>query len=127
MTFISRRELLKRAVFHVVPNMNPDGTLNVFCSMWSRYAAIFWTAAVVGASSCLSVRRRFPYARIAWISWGLVTCVTLAVVGVWTFYGARILLGIAEAGFFPGIVYFLTFWFPARERARAAWTQSGSA
>jgi MFS transporter, ACS family, tartrate transporter len=53
------------------------------------------------------------------ISWGLVTCVTLAVTGVWTFYGARILLGIAEAGFFPGIVFFLTFWFPARERARA--------
>jgi ACS family tartrate transporter-like MFS transporter len=53
------------------------------------------------------------------ISWGLVTCVTLAVTGVWTFYGARILLGIAEAGFFPGIVFFLTFWFPAREKARA--------
>jgi ACS family tartrate transporter-like MFS transporter len=53
------------------------------------------------------------------ISWGLVTCATLAVTGVWSFYGVRILLGIAEAGFFPGIVLYLTFWFPARERARA--------
>jgi MFS family permease len=53
------------------------------------------------------------------VSWGLVTCATLAVTGVWSFYGVRILLGIAEAGFFPGIVLYLTFWFPARERARA--------
>jgi MFS transporter, ACS family, tartrate transporter len=53
------------------------------------------------------------------ISWGLVTCLTLAVTGMWSFYAVRVLLGIAEAGFFPGIVLYLTYWFPARERARA--------
>jgi ACS family tartrate transporter-like MFS transporter len=53
------------------------------------------------------------------ISWGLVTCLTLAVTEIWGFYWVRILLGVAEAGFFPGIVLYLTFWFPARERARA--------
>ena len=53
------------------------------------------------------------------ISWGLVSMLTLAVTGVWSFYAVRILLGIAEAGFFPGIVLYLTYWFPARERARA--------
>jgi ACS family tartrate transporter-like MFS transporter len=53
------------------------------------------------------------------ISWGLVTCLTATVTGVWSFYAVRILLGIAEAGFFPGIVLYLTYWFPARERARA--------
>jgi ACS family tartrate transporter-like MFS transporter len=35
-----------------------------------------------------------------------------------TFYGLRILLGFAEAGFFPGIIFFLTLWFPASYRAR---------
>jgi ACS family tartrate transporter-like MFS transporter len=56
------------------------------------------------------------------ISWGLVSCATLAVTGPWSFYAVRILLGVAEAGFFPGIVLYLTAWFPARERARAmAW------
>jgi MFS family permease len=56
------------------------------------------------------------------ISWGIVSCATLAVTGPWSFYAARILLGVAEAGFFPGIVLYLTAWFPARERARAmAW------
>jgi ACS family tartrate transporter-like MFS transporter len=52
------------------------------------------------------------------ISWGLVTCATMAVQGPWTFYLLRILLGVAEAGFFPGIILYLTYWFPARERAR---------
>src|SRR5262249_35619904 len=52
------------------------------------------------------------------ISWGLATCVTFAITGPWTFSLARILLGVAEAGFFPGIVLYLTYWFPARQRAR---------
>lgn len=52
------------------------------------------------------------------ISWGLVTCAMMAVTGPWSFYLLRILLGIAEAGFFPGIILYLTYWFPARERAR---------
>ena len=38
--------------------------------------------------------------------------------GEYTFYGLRILLGFAEAGFLPGIIFFLTLWFPATHRAR---------
>src|SRR6185312_9706199 len=36
----------------------------------------------------------------------------------WTFYAARVILGIAEAGFFPGMVLYLTYWIPAADRAR---------
>jgi MFS transporter, ACS family, tartrate transporter len=62
------------------------------------------------------------------ITWGLVTCVTAAVTGAWSFYGVRILLGIAEAGFFPGIVLYLTFWFPAPQRGRImAWFMTANA
>jgi len=53
------------------------------------------------------------------ISWGLITCATMTIRGPGTFYLLRILLGFAEAGFFPGIILYLTYWFPARERARA--------
>jgi ACS family tartrate transporter-like MFS transporter len=42
--------------------------------------------------------------------------------GPWSFYTLRILLGVAEAGFFPGIILYLSHWFPARERARAVAT-----
>ena len=35
------------------------------------------------------------------------------------YYAVRLLLGVAEAGFFPGVIYYLTLWFPAHMRARA--------
>lgn len=53
------------------------------------------------------------------ITWGLVSMATMFVRGPASFMAARVILGIAEAGFFPGIVLFFTYWFPASERARA--------
>jgi ACS family tartrate transporter-like MFS transporter len=53
------------------------------------------------------------------ISWGVTAAAMLFVRGPASFYALRFLLGIAEAGFFPGIIYYLTSWFPQRERARA--------
>jgi MFS transporter, ACS family, tartrate transporter len=53
------------------------------------------------------------------ISWGLITAAMMTVTGTWSFVGLRVLLGVAEAGFFPGIIYYLSDWFPARMRARA--------
>jgi ACS family tartrate transporter-like MFS transporter len=53
------------------------------------------------------------------ISWGLVSAATTLVTGPASFCTVRILLGVAEAGFFPGIIYYLTYWFPAAQRTRA--------
>jgi ACS family tartrate transporter-like MFS transporter len=56
------------------------------------------------------------------ITWGLVSAATAFVVGPNSFYGLRLLLGIAEAGFFPGVTFFLAAWFPAQYRTRMlAW------
>src|SRR5262245_17499970 len=63
------------------------------------------------------VGARLWIARIM-IVWGLVSMATMFVVGQWSFYAMRVLLGIAEAGFFPGMVLYLTYWVPAAERAR---------
>jgi ACS family tartrate transporter-like MFS transporter len=52
------------------------------------------------------------------ITWGLVAMATTFVGSASGFMAARVLLGVAEAGFFPGIVLFFTYWFPASERAR---------
>lgn len=52
------------------------------------------------------------------ISWGLISSATMLVRDEWTFYALRILLGVAEAGFFPGIILYLSYWFPAQERAK---------
>ena len=52
------------------------------------------------------------------ITWGLLAMAMLFVRTPWQFYGMRFLLGMAEAGFFPGVLYYLTQWFPANLRAR---------
>jgi ACS family tartrate transporter-like MFS transporter len=54
------------------------------------------------------------------ITWGLVSLASAFVVGPHSFYALRFLLGVAEAGFFPGIILYLSLWFPARQRAVAA-------
>jgi MFS family permease len=56
------------------------------------------------------------------ISWGVISACMIFVKGAWSFYAMRFLLGIAEAGFFPGVVFYLTLWYPSRLRAtRTAW------
>jgi MFS family permease len=52
------------------------------------------------------------------ISWGLISSALMFVNGVASFYLLRFLLGAAEAGFFPGIILYLTYWYPAHRRAR---------
>ena len=52
------------------------------------------------------------------IVWGLISAATLMVTTPTQFYVLRFLLGAAEAGFFPGIILYLTYWFPAARRGR---------
>ena len=51
------------------------------------------------------------------ISWGVISSAMVLVRNEWTFYGLRFLLGLAEAGFFPGIIFYLTLWYPSRLRS----------
>ncbi len=53
------------------------------------------------------------------VTWGLVSVAFAFATGPNSFYVLRLLLGIAEAGFFPGIILYLGFWFPSRQRAMA--------
>ncbi len=52
------------------------------------------------------------------ITWGFLAAATAFVVGPKSFYAMRLLLGAAEAGFFPGVILYLTYWFPREYRAR---------
>jgi MFS family permease len=52
------------------------------------------------------------------ISWGLATTAMVFVSSEWQFYGLRFLIGAMEAGFAPGVLYYLTLWFPATFRGR---------
>ena len=53
------------------------------------------------------------------ISWGILATGMMFVRGPLSFYLLRFLLGVCEAGFFPGMILYLTYWFPSQERARA--------
>jgi sugar phosphate permease len=63
------------------------------------------------------VGARLWIARIM-VSWGIVSAATAFITGPSSFYAMRLLLGAAEAGFFPGVILYLTYWFPAAYRAR---------
>lgn len=64
------------------------------------------------------VGARWWMARIM-ITWGVVAACFMFTTNVGIFYLLRFLLGVAEAGFFPGVILFLTYWFPRRRRANA--------
>jgi len=60
------------------------------------------------------------------VTWGLLSVAMMFVRGQWSFYAVRFALGVAEAGFLPGILYYLSAWFPKAERARAvSWFMLG--
>src|SRR3984885_14347072 len=66
----------------------------------------------------LKVGPRVWIARIM-ISWGIVSFAMMFMHSATSFYILRFLLGVCEAGFFPGMIIYLTYWFPSHERARA--------
>ena len=100
-------------------SMNED--LGFSPSIFGAGAGIFFVGYILfEIPSNLALQRfgaRIWIARIM-ISWGIVAACMALVSGTTSFYLMRFLLGVAEAGFFPGIILYLTYWFPARERAR---------
>ncbi|WP_118179345.1 MFS transporter [Paraburkholderia phosphatilytica] len=60
---------------------------------------------------------RLTFLRIM-VLWGLASAATAFVKAPWQFYGIRLLLGVFEAGFFPGIILYLTYWYPSQRRGR---------
>src|SRR5680860_933718 len=99
--------------------MNED--LGFTPSIFGAGAGIFFVGYILfEIPSNLALQRfgaRIWIARIM-ISWGVVAAAMALVNSETGFYAMRFLLGVAEAGFFPGIILYLTYWFPARERAR---------
>jgi ACS family tartrate transporter-like MFS transporter len=99
--------------------MNKDIGLNAY--MYGLGAGIFFLGYLIfEVPSNLILARvgaRKWIARIL-LSWGIVACAMAWVQGARSFLIMRFLLGAAEAGFFPGVILYLTYWFPARYRAR---------
>jgi ACS family tartrate transporter-like MFS transporter len=99
--------------------MNAD--LGFTATMYSLGASIFFLGyCTFEVPSNLLLERygaRVWLARIM-ITWGIVSSGTAFISGIYGFCTMRVLLGLAEAGFFPGVVVYLTYWFPRAYRAR---------
>jgi len=99
--------------------MNKD--LGLTPTMFGFAASLFFVSYfLVEVPSNLALQKvgaRRWIARIM-ISWGLVTACMAFVVGPYSLYATRFILGAAEAGFFPGAILYLTYWLPAQYRAR---------
>jgi D-galactonate transporter len=65
----------------------------------------------------VKVGARRWFARIIF-TWGVITCLMAMIQGPTSFYVLRFLLGAAEAGFYPGVLYYLTLWYPTARRGR---------
>ncbi|OIO05828.1 MAG: hypothetical protein AUJ49_00765 [Desulfovibrionaceae bacterium CG1_02_65_16] len=91
-------------------------------SVFGLGAGMFFAGYVLfEVPSNLIMRRvgaRLWIARIM-LTWGLAACSLSLVRTPWSFHALRFLLGVAEAGFLPGIIYYLTLWYPPQRRARA--------
>jgi MFS transporter, ACS family, tartrate transporter len=83
--------------------------------------AFFWSYTLfqIPANSMLTRVGARRWITTIVVFWGLCSMGTALATGVYSFVAARFMLGLAEAGFFPGVAYFLTCWFPSRYRGRA--------
>ena len=99
--------------------MNPD--LKISPTMFGWGAGIFFIGYFIFEVPSNLALEKFGASR--WIArimvtWGIISALMSFVSGEWSFYILRFLLGVAEAGFFPGIILYLTYWYPAEYRAR---------
>ncbi len=107
------------AKLHLREVLGVDAT--VFNSVYGLGAGLFFIGYFLfEVPSNLILHRvgaRVWIARIM-IVWGLVSMAMMFIHSTASFYAMRFLLGAAEAGFFPGVILYLTYWYPGRERAR---------
>ncbi|MFI5232267.1 MAG: MFS transporter [Gemmatimonadales bacterium] len=105
-----------------IASLQMNGDLALSATAYAFGAGVFYFGyALFEIPSNLILARvgaRVWISRIA-ITWGIAAAAMVFARGTTSFYALRFLLGLAEAGFFPGIVWYLARWFPERERARA--------
>jgi ACS family tartrate transporter-like MFS transporter len=111
------------------PKLEMNSDLGLSETMYGIGAGIFFIGYALFEipSNAMLVRfgARLWIARIM-STWGLISAGMMFVKGEWSFYTMRFLLGIAEAGFLPGIIYYLSQWFPREQRAKAvSWFMIG--
>ncbi|WP_051342717.1 MFS transporter [Pseudonocardia spinosispora] len=97
-------------------------SVGISAGVYGLGAGIFFVGyAFLGIPSNLVLHRvgARRWLAIMMVVWGVLSCAMALVTGPVSFYVLRFLLGAAEAGFFPGVILYITYWFPARDRGKA--------
>ncbi|WP_204804301.1 MFS transporter [Mycobacterium riyadhense] len=103
--------------------MNAD--LRLSATAYGTAAGVFFLGYVLFQVPANAALARFGAGRTLTtvvLAWGVCSAATAFVTSAHTLYVARFALGVAEAGFFPGVIAYLTVWFPCAQRARAVAT-----
>lgn len=118
---ISMAKLSMQADAHLNPEI-ANGVLVFSDAVYAFGASIFFIAYFLFEIPSNLIQEKVGprrwMARIV-VSWGVVSTCFVFVNGPISFYVLRFLLGVAEAGFFPGMILYLSYWIPSRQRARA--------
>lgn len=96
--------------------------LGLSATMFGLATTLFYAAYVIfgiPSNIMLSIVGARRWIATIMVLWGIASTATMFATGPTSLYVLRILVGITEAGFLPGILLYLTFWFPAYFRARA--------
>ncbi len=106
-----------------------NGDLGLTAHIYGLAAgAFFWGYCLLEIPSNIILERvgARPWITRIMITWGLCSAATAFATGPWSFFGIRVLLGIAEAGLFPGLILYFHRWFPQRHRGRVVgWFLTG--
>lgn len=103
--------------------MNAD--LRLSATAYGTAAGVFFLGYVLFQVPANAALARFGAGRTLTavvLAWGVCSAATALVTSAHTLYLARFALGVAEGGFFPGVIAYLTVWFPCAQRARAVAT-----
>jgi MFS family permease len=98
-----------------------EATVGISPASYALAAGLFFISyALCGFPSNLILHRvgARRWMSIITVAWGTISMATIFVQGNSSLYVLRVLLGIAEAGFFPGVILYLTYWFPGRVRGQ---------
>ncbi len=141
MTTDRETAIMRKVAWHLVPFVSLAYLINVLDRFNISFAALtmnkalgmsatayglgagafFWSYVLfqVPANMVLARLGARRWIMLIMLFWGLCSTCMAMVTGVTSFVIVRFLLGVAEAGFFPGVAFFMTRWFPSRHRGRA--------
>lgn len=108
------------AKFQMMPDLL-GSNIGLAEAVYGLGAGVFFIGYIIAGIPSNMLLSRYGAKRIIaclMIVWGTISMLTMFITTPLQFYIARFLLGIAEAGFYPGVILYLTFWFPSNRRAK---------